>query len=184
MKRGMRLLAAFLLAGALTGAPLAYAGTAAPSDAQLARKLAGAMQYERVGYGNVFNALAVEMRDGVATLTGFARTPADKSAYLETARRMPGVTSVVDRIQVAPVSQFDDDLRLRLVRAIYGDPALSKYAIDPGAPIRIVVENGHVALYGTVDNNMDRQVAAMRANQVFGAFSVDDHLVAASARVR
>ena len=35
-------------------------------------------------------------------------------------------------------------------RAIYADPVLSKYAIDPARPIRIVVANGHVTLYGVV----------------------------------
>ncbi len=53
---------------------------------------------------------------------------------------------------------------------------LSRYAIDPAYPIRIVVENGHVTLYGTVANQMDKQVAGIRANQVFGAFSVQNDL--------
>ena len=53
---------------------------------------------------------------------------------------------------------------------------LSKYATDPAHPIRIIVVNGHVTLYGSVDNNMDKQVAGIRANQLFGAFSVDNKL--------
>jgi osmotically-inducible protein OsmY len=64
------------------------------------------------------------------------------------------------------------------LRAIYGDPVLSRYAMDPQAPIRIIVDRGHVTLYGVVDNALDKQVAGMRANQVFGAFSVDNELVA------
>ena len=72
---------------------------------------------------------------------------------------------------------MDDGLRLRAARAIYRDPVLSKYAIDPARPIRIIVENGHVTLYGSVDNTMDKTVAGMRANQLFGAFSVENKLV-------
>jgi len=49
--------------------------------------------------------------------------------------------------------------------------------MDPARPIRIVVENGHVTLYGSVDSTMDKQVAGIRANQLFGAFSVDNQLV-------
>ena len=54
---------------------------------------------------------------------------------------------------------------------------LSKYAIDPARPIRIIVDNGHVVLYGSVDNTMDKNVAGIRANQLFGAFSVENKLV-------
>ena len=57
---------------------------------------------------------------------------------------------------------------------------LSKYATDPAHPIRIIVVNGHVTLYGSVDNTMDKQVAGIRANQVFGAFTVDNQLVVES----
>jgi osmotically-inducible protein OsmY len=83
---------------------------------------------------------------------------------------------VIDRVSIAPVSIFDDGLRLRALRAIYRDPALSKYAIDPARPIRIIIANGHVTLYGVVNNSMDKQIAGMRAGQVFGAFSVENKL--------
>jgi osmotically-inducible protein OsmY len=63
-----------------------------------------------------------------------------------------------------------------MMRAIYRDPVLSKYAIDPARPIRIIVDNGHVTLYGSVGTAMDKSLAGIRANQVFGAFSVDNKL--------
>ena len=62
------------------------------------------------------------------------------------------------------------------MRAIYRDPVLSRYAIDPAKPIRIVVDNGKLSLYGVVGSSMDKQVAGMRASQVFGAFSVQNNL--------
>jgi len=89
---------------------------------------------------------------------------------------MPGVKDVIDNVSVEPVSQFDDNLRLRAERVIYRDSVLSKYAMDPARPIRIIVANGHVTLYGSVDSQMDKEVAGIRANQVFGAFSVDNKL--------
>jgi hypothetical protein len=55
---------------------------------------------------------------------------------------MPGVKDVVENISVAPVSQFDDDVRLRALQAIYRDSVLSKYAMDPARPIRIIVPTG------------------------------------------
>jgi len=86
------------------------------------------------------------------------------------------VKDVIDNVSIAPVSPFHDGVRLRALRAIYGDPVLSKYAIDPARPIRIIVANGHVTLYGEVDTVMDKNVAGLRANSVFGAFTVENKL--------
>ena len=71
---------------------------------------------------------------------------------------------------------MDDRLRIRLYRAIYGYPPLQKYALGVQKPIRIIVNRGTLSLYGTVESAMDKQVAGMRANQVFGAFRVENHL--------
>jgi len=85
----------------------------------------------------------------------------------------------VDNIKVLPVSPMDDELRLRVARAVYGYPSMQKYAMDPQSPIRIVVENGKVTLYGVVDSQMDKQIAEMQAKSVPGVFSVTDRLVVA-----
>jgi osmotically-inducible protein OsmY len=90
--------------------------------------------------------------------------------------RTPGVKDVVDNIKVSPVSNFDDRIRLSAMHAIYRDPVLGRYASDPARPIRIVVDNGKLTLYGTVENSMDKQVAGIRASQVFGAFKVQNNL--------
>ena len=87
-----------------------------------------------------------------------------------------GVKDVIDKISVAPVSIFDDRIRISALRAIYRDPVLSRYAIDPARPIRIVVDHGHLGLYGTVASTLDKQVAGIRASQAFGAFTVQNNL--------
>jgi hyperosmotically inducible periplasmic protein len=145
-------------------------------DAELAAKLDRKIYFDRVGYDAAFNYIDVSVKDGVATLQGATRTDVGRDSALALANRMPGVKDVVNEIKVLPVSGFDDQIRLRALRAIYRDPVLSRYAIDPARPIRIVVDNGHVALYGVVDSTMDKQVAGIRANQVFGAFSVQNNL--------
>jgi osmotically-inducible protein OsmY len=151
----------------------------AVSDAALRDQLAKKLAYDRVGYGysNMFNLLTVKVENGVATIGGEVRAPWDKESALAEATNTKGVKGVVDRISVAPTSIYDDELRIRIARAIYRDPVLSRYALDPQAPIRIVVNGGHVGLYGVVNSELDRTVAGMRANQVFGAFSVENHLV-------
>lgn len=147
------------------------------ADAELQEKLARKLRYEGAGFRtNVFNAFAVGVKDGIVTLKGEAYSPYDKQLALDDVIRMPGVKGVVDRVKVSPVSNFDDRIRLQLVRAIYGSSVGFRYGLDPQAPIRIVVNNGHVGLYGVVDSEVDRTVAMMRARSVFGVFDVQNHL--------
>jgi hyperosmotically inducible protein len=59
---------------------------------------------------------------------------------------------------------FDDRLRLQVARAIYRDPVLSRYGIQAVPPIHIIVDNGHVTLEGVVNNEMEKNVAGIRAS--------------------
>ncbi|MGA8765316.1 MAG: BON domain-containing protein [Candidatus Sulfotelmatobacter sp.] len=146
-------------------------------DAQLEKKLATKLRYVRAGYDNTFDYFALGVKDGVVTVEGQDRTGVGRDEALSDIANMSGVKDVIENIGVEPVSTFDDGLRIRAARAIYRDSVLSKYALDPARPIRIIVANGHVTLYGSVDNAMDKQVAGIRANQLFGAFSVENKLV-------
>ncbi len=146
-------------------------------DAQLEQKLATKLRYVRVGYDNTFDYFALGVKDGVVTVEGQDRTGVGRDEALADIANMPGVKDVIANISIEPTSIFDDGIRLRTARAIYRDPVLSKYAIDPQRSIRIIVANGHVTLYGSVDSAMDKQIAGIRANQVFGAFSVENKLV-------
>ena len=146
-------------------------------DAQLEQKLAKKLRYVRSGYDITFDYFALNVKDGVVTVEGQDRTGVGRDEALADIQNMPGVKDVVSNISVEPVSPMDDGLRLRAARAIYGDSVLSRYAIDPARPIRIIVENGHLTLYGAVNSTMDKTVAGLRAGQVFGAFSVENKLV-------
>lgn len=149
-------------------------------DAQLEQKLATKLRYVREGYDSTFDFFALNVRDGVVTVEGQDRTGIGRDEALADIANMPGVKDVINNIALEPVSMFDDGIRLQAARVLYRDAVLSKYAIDPARPIRIIVDNGHVTLYGTVDSEMDKQVAGIRANQLPGAFSVDNKLQVAS----
>jgi len=146
------------------------------SDDQLKAKLLEKLEYDRVGYGNAFNAISLNVQNGVVTLGGHARTDVDKDSAMALVSTYPGVKDVVEDISVDPVSLMDYRTRIEVARAVYGYPSLNKYAIDPAKPIRISVQNGHVELYGTVDSKADSEVAYLRANGVPGVFSVTNHL--------
>ncbi|MGC2183172.1 MAG: BON domain-containing protein [Terriglobales bacterium] len=145
-------------------------------DAEVEAKLERKLHYDRIGYDNQFNFVDVSVQDGVATLSGETYNDVGRDSALALANSMPGVKDVVDNIKVSPVSGFDDRIRISALRAIYRDPVLGRYASDPALPIRIVVDNGKLSLYGTVATAMDKQIAGMRANQVFGVFSVQNNL--------
>lgn len=146
-------------------------------DAALRDRLARQLSTYRVGYGtNAFNAINLGVHNGVVTLSGTVYGPTDKSDALSIVSNTPGVRDVVDNLDVAPLSPMDDQLRIRLARAIYGAPTLQRYAMDPANPIRITVINGNVTLSGVVDSKMDRDMAGIKANTVPGVFKVTNDI--------
>ena len=156
---------------------IAVAGETVP-DSELQQKLAKKLAYDRVGYyDNPFNYIAIDVKDGVATLSGATYNDVGRDSALAIAARTPGVKDVVNEVKVLPTSIFDDSLRVREARVIYRDSVLGRYATDPVNPIRIVVDNGHVTLYGTVQSTMDKNIAGIRAGSVPGVFSVENKLV-------
>ena len=52
------------------------------SDKELKAKLAEKLAYDRVGYGNTFNAITISVENGVVTLGGHARTYVDRDSAL------------------------------------------------------------------------------------------------------
>jgi osmotically-inducible protein OsmY len=123
----------------------------------------------------VFDDIQASVTQGVVTLYGKVTMPYKRD---DIARRVGGVTGVrqvVNRISVLPVSQFDDDLRYEIARAIYGNPSFWHYASMINPPIHIVVENGHVTLTGVVNNDVEKMLARSIATG-FNAFSVQSQL--------
>ena len=166
----------WLLAGVLIAMPALVQATtrgeSAPQD------LEQRVRHEllMLPYYNVFDNLAFEVDQGRVTLLGQVTRPTVKSDAERAVQRIPGVVSVTNRVEVLPVSFFDDRLRLAVLRAVYYEPVLQRYALDPVPPIRIVVKNGAVTLEGVVASEMDRNIAAIQANGVAGVFSVTNNL--------
>ena len=149
-------------------------------DDILREQLSNKLRYDRIGYGIVFNNLTLSVENGVATVGGKVRDYPDRDSAIAIVETTPGVKDVIDEIEVAPTSINDDRLRIALARSIYGSSALQKYAVDPQAPIRIVVENGKVELHGVVTSQLDKQMAYTQASSVPGVFSVKNNIMVAS----
>jgi hyperosmotically inducible protein len=127
-------------------------------------------------YYSVFDELSFQVDGNTVTLMGRVTWPTLKSSAENVVKRIPGVASVDDKIEVLPLSRFDDRIRLAELRAVYGNSALFRYNLGAIAPIRIIVKNGHVTLEGVVANQMDKNIAGMAANGVAGVFSVTNNL--------
>jgi hyperosmotically inducible protein len=76
---------------------------------------------------------------------------------------------------VLPVSQFDDELRFRIARAIYSHSNFRPYAFMVNPPIHVIVERGRVTLEGVVNSEVDRMLARSIASN-FLAFNVKNDL--------
>jgi hyperosmotically inducible protein len=127
-------------------------------------------------YFGVFDYIAFKVEGSTVTLLGQVVRPSLKSDAENALKHIEGVEKVDNQIEVLPPSPMDDGLRIRLYRAIYGDPGLEKYALGVQKPIRIIVKNGRVTLEGVVDSEADKNLAGLRANTVPGIFQVTNNL--------
>lgn len=90
--------------------------------------------------------------------------------------RVDGVQQVVDKLEVLPVSGFDDQIRYAAAVRIYNDPLFWNYAIQVNPPIHIVVKHGRVTLTGVVVSEVERRKAEQIARSIFGVLSVENRL--------
>ena len=162
--------------GLLLTAQIAVAGPVGQRDRKDFQVLKDvATSVERYTRFTIFDDVSASVKDGVVTLTGKVTMPFKRDDIAKRVAAIDGVRTVEDRIDVLPVSQFDDELRLRIARSIYGNANFWNYGIMPNPPIHIVVEHGRVTLTGVVQSEVDRALARSLATQ-FGALSVTNAL--------
>jgi hyperosmotically inducible protein len=127
-------------------------------------------------YLNIFDDISFRIDGGTVTLFGEVTKPVLKSDAENAVKHVEGIARVENQIEVLPLSSFDDGIRSRTARAIYGYPALQRYGAGTHPSIHIIVKNGNVTLLGTVSTDMDKQLAFVRANGVPGVFAVNNQL--------
>ncbi len=127
-------------------------------------------------YYNVFDNIQYKVEGYNVTLIGYVTNPVVKSDAGNAVKRIEGVETVNNQIEVLPPAPMDNQIRHRVFRAVYGFGPLQKYDMPVIKPIRIIVKGGHVTLEGVVDNETDKNTAGIRANSVPGIFSVKNNL--------
>jgi hyperosmotically inducible protein len=130
----------------------------------------------------VFDHLTYQVEGDKVVLSGHVNRPTLRTSAENVVKNVAGVSTVVNEIEVLPLSPYDDRVRLATLRSIYSYPALQRYGLGAIPGIHILVKNGNVTLAGVVANEMDSQLAYMRAMQVPGVFSVSNRLMVEGAR--
>jgi hyperosmotically inducible protein len=158
-----RLLASLMVAGGLLMAAPHQAGTP-QSDEAIAKQVTHEIRmYPQYG---IWDDVNFQVANGQVVLSGEVNEPYKRSDIANIVKRVSGVTSVTNQIKVAPLSPFDNRLRIQVARAIYADPNFTVYAMQAQPPIHILVDNGHVTLAGVVATESQKQLAGMRAASV------------------
>jgi osmotically-inducible protein OsmY len=134
-----------------------------------------ARQVNRYTQLTIFDSISASVDGGRVVLNGWVTMPYKRDDIERRVRTVAGVETIDNKIGVLPVSQFDDELRFRIARAIYGHSLFWNYANMVNPPIRIVVNRGRVTLEGVVQSNVERQLARSLAAG-FGQFELKNAL--------
>lgn len=169
----MRILPVLLLALALPVAPLRASAAPQVGDADLAVLVADSVR----GYVHfsIFDDVNIAVTGRAVTLTGRVTMPFKRDDIGARVSKIDGVRAVVNEIGVLPVSPIDQNLRVKIARAIYGHPAFWHYASMASPPIHIIVERGRITLTGRVNSQVERMLAYSLA-QVDGSLGVTNQL--------
>ena len=162
-----------MVAAAALMANLALASMPDRRDLQVFNDISAAVN----GYTQftIFDDVNAGVKDGVVTLTGKVTMPYKRDAIEKRIEAVDGVRRIENKIDVLPVSSFDDELRFRIARSIYGNTAFWNYAAMANPPIHIVVEHSRVTLTGVVNSDVERALARSLATR-FGVLSVTNNL--------
>src|SRR5713226_7659477 len=162
-----------VLVGALVLCAQAATAQVERKDLQVFNDIADAVN--RYSSFTIFDDVGANVDQGTVTLTGKVTMPYKRDDIEKRVAKVDGVRQVVNHIDVLPVSSFDDELRYRIARSIYGNSNFWNYSIMANPPIHIIVEHSRVTLTGVVQSNVDRVLARSLATQ-FGAMSVKNEL--------
>jgi len=176
----LRFLFAMILAGAMSLTLGVSGATAGTSTNPNVSAIANQVQHNlaMLPWYGVFDHLEYQVNGTQVILSGqviseHATTKDDAGKFVKS---IPGVTSVVNNIEVLPPSRFDDQIRRAEFRAVFSHADLGRYTMGAIPQVHIIVKNGHVTLEGVVMNQMDKNVAGIVANGVSGVFSVENNL--------
>ena len=115
--------------------------------------------------------IAVAVKDGVVTLTGFVRSYFEKDAAEKAAKRVYGVRGIANDIEVKlSSSRTDPEIARDAVHEIQNHVSL------PADKIKVTVKNGWVTLEGTVDWQYQKVLAESAVKKLRGVIGVTNSI--------
>jgi hyperosmotically inducible protein len=124
----------------------------------------------------IFDNLELRSQNGALTVRGLVTDPFKKSDIGNFLANVKGVVQLQNELEVLPVSNYDDQLRMAIARAIYNDPFFIHYATTALPSVHIVVKNGNVTLEGVVNSALDKAKAENDARFAATYFSLANNL--------
>jgi hyperosmotically inducible periplasmic protein len=138
----------------------------------------------KLPYFGVFDNITYKVDGDTVTLYGKVVQPTTRKSAERVVKRIDGVENVVNNIEVLPLSNFDDSIRLRTLRTLSNGGSLGRYFSNLNPSVKIIVERGNVTLEGFVASRGDYNLANVLANGVTGVFNVTNNLVVQKEMVR
>jgi hyperosmotically inducible protein len=127
-------------------------------------------------WDGVFDNLAFEVNGSTVTLYGQVYRPITRSRAEKFVKDVNGIEQVINKIEVLPLSGFDDRIRVQAVSSVNSTAGLYRYLLGTNPSLRIIVRNGHVTLEGMVSDETDKRLAFFAVNSIPGVFSVTNNL--------
>jgi hyperosmotically inducible protein len=150
--------------------------TADPVETKLAQQVRH--QLLMLPYYSMFDDLEYSVQGRTVILSGAVtsfhsetRQDAERSV-----KRIEGVEKVVNNIKVLPPAPLDQQARERVYRALLRAGGLSQYFWEAAPSIHIIVDGQRVTLKGYVNNEGDKNLANIAANEVRDVFQVTNDL--------
>lgn len=135
-------------------------------------------QILKLPYYGVFDNIAYQVNGGMVTLSGKVVRPTTRKDAARVVQKIAGVTNVVNNIEVLPLSNFDDSIRVRTLQTLANNGgSLYRYFLGTNPSVKIIVDRGNITLEGYVGNRGDYNLANILTNGVPGVFSVRNNLV-------
>jgi len=115
--------------------------------------------------------IAVAVKDGVVTLSGFASSYWEKDAAEKAVKRVYGVRGVANDIDVKPLSSRTDPEIAR--DAVH---ELESYISIPADQIKVTVKGGWVTLEGSVEWQYQKAIAESAVKKLRGVLGITNNI--------
>jgi len=117
------------------------------------------------------NDIAVAVKDGVVTLSGFVRSYWEKDAAEKAVKRVYGVRAVANDIEVKlGVTRTDPEIARDAVQELQSHIGI------PADKIKVTVKNGWVTLEGTADWQFQKSLAGSAVKKLRGVLGVTNNI--------